>query len=442
MSDIFKAYDIRGVYPEEINEEAAFKMGAAFVVFLKQKTAKDKLKIVLARDNRLSSESLFNELKTGVLSQGGDVIDIGLATTPLFYFSVANFGYDGGIIVTASHNPPRYNGFKMVFSEARPASEETGLKEIKEIFLRRDFKKEALGVVEEKKVIGDYVSFNGSGEDFKDIKIVVDTANSVSGILVPEMLKNTDLIHIFSELDGRFPNHEPNPFKKENTSFLKERILKEKADLGAAFDGDGDRIIFLDEKGEIVSSDLILALMASLILKDHPGSKILYDIRSSSIVKETVEGLGGIAVLSRVGHSFIRQKMREEGVIFGGEYTGHFFSRDPYFIENPFFVLFSILGVLKKEKKPLSQLVSPFRKYFHSGEINFKVKDKESKIEELKARYQEGKASEIDGLRVDFDDWWFLVRASNTEPLIRLIIEAKTKDILENKVGELTSFLE
>jgi phosphomannomutase len=439
---IFKAYDIRGIYGEEINEEAAFRMGAAFVVFLKQKTNKDKLKMVLARDNRLSSQSLFNELKRGVLSQGGGVVDIGLATTPLFYFSVAHYGYDGGITVTASHNPPRYNGFKIVFSGARPASEETGLKEIKEIFLKDDFKEEAMGIAEEKKTIDDYASFNGNSEDFKDTKVVVDTANSVSGILVPEMLKNVNLVHIFSELDGRFPNHEPNPFKKENIVSLKERIVKEKADLGIAFDGDGDRIIFLDERGEIVSSDLVLALMASLILKDHPGSKILYDIRSGNIVKETIEGLGGIAVLSRVGHSFIRQKMREEKVAFGGEYTGHFFSGEPYFIESPFFVLFSILGILKRENKPFSQIVSPFRKYFNSGEINFQAADKESKIKELKDRYREGRATEIDGLRIDFEDWWFLVRASNTEPLIRLIVEAETQDILETKVGELTSFLE
>jgi len=441
MNSIFKAYDIRGVYPEELNEETAFRMGAAFVVFLKQKTDKSKLKIVLARDNRLSSESLFNRLKKGVLSQGGDVADIGLATTPLLYFSVAHYGYDGGIIVTASHNPPRYNGFKIVLSEARPISEETGLKEIKEIFLNHDFKEEVSGIAEEKKTIDDYISFNMDNEDFKDIKIVVDTANSASGLPVPGILKNTGLMHIFSELDGSFPNHEPNPFKEENTVFLKEKILKEKADLGAAFDGDGDRIIFLDEKGETVSSDLNLALLASLILKTSPNAKILYDIRSSNIVKETVEKLGGRAIASRVGHSFFRQKMREEDAIFGGEYTGHFFSGSPYFIESPFFVLFRILNFLKKEQKPLSQIIFPFRKYFQSGEINFKSEDKESKIKELKDRYREGRVTEMDGLRVDFDDWWFLVRASNTEPLIRLIIEAKTPDILKNKVGELTSFL-
>ena len=442
MNNIFKAYDIRGTYPEEINEETAFRMGRAFVVFLKRKTNKAELKIVLGRDNRLSSEPLFKELKRGVLSQGADVVDIGLATTPLLYFSVAHYGYDGGIALTASHNPPQYNGFKIVLSEARPVSEETGLKEVKEIFLKDDFQEESPGISEEKKTIDDYISFNEDKEDFKEIKIVVDTANSVSGLPVHGILKNTGLIHIFGELDGSFPNHEPNPFKKENTVLLKERILKERADLGAAFDGDGDRIIFLDEKGEIVSSDLILALMASLILKTNPNAKILYDIRSGNIVKETVEKFGGRAIASRVGHSFFRQKMREEDALFGGEYTGHFFSGAPYFIESPFFVLFHILKVLKKEKKPLSQIIFPFRKYFQSGEINFQVKDKEGKIKELKDRYREGRMTEIDGLRVDFDDWWFLVRASNTEPLIRLIVEAKSQDILENKVGDLTSFLQ
>lgn len=442
INNIFKAYDIRGVYPKELNEAAAFRVGQAFTVFLKKKTNKDKLKLVLARDNRLSSESLFNELERGILSQGGDVVDIGLATTPLFYFSVAHYNYDGGITVTASHNPPQDNGFKPVFSGARPISAETGLKEIEEIFQNNIFKEQEWGRVEKKETIDDYVSFYGSDEDFQNIKLVVDTANSVSGIMIKPMLKKVNLVHLFGELDGTFPNHGLDPLKEENTVALRKTILKEKADLGVAFDGDGDRIVFFDEKGNFISPDLILALIAFLILKDKPGAKIVYDICSSNIVKETAEKWGGRAIMSKVGHSFVCEKIKEEDAIFGAEYSGHFFLKDPYTIESPFFVLFNILRILKKEGKFLSEIILPFRKYFHSGQINLEVNNKEEKIKKLEEKYQgQGKMIKIDGLRIDFDDWWFLVRPSNTEPVVRLMVEAKSKDVLENKLKELQGFL-
>ena len=433
MNNIFKAYDIRGIYGKDLNEDAAFKIGQSFVVFLKKKLNKEDLTIVLAKDNRISSNSLFSFIKRGIMSQGANVIDIGLSTTPLFYFSVAHFKYDGGIIITASHNPKEYNGFKFVGPLSEPISEDTGLLEIKELVLQNTFERKEQGTEEKKSFINDYVSFNSFNNNFSDIKIVIDTANSVSGIVISQILPNA--IHIFKELDGNFPNHEPNPLKEENMSFLKEKIKQEKADLGVAFDGDGDRLFFIDEKGQSVSSDLILALMASLIIKGK--EKILYDVRSSNIVKETIESLGGIPVLSRVGHSFIKEKMKKEDIVFGGEYSGHFFSKNHYFTECPYFVLFNIIEKMKKENKTLSQLIEPFRKYFHSGEINFKVENKEEIIKQIKEKYKEGKTMEIDGLRVDFPDWWFLVRASNTEPLIRLIVEAKNKELMAEKKNEL-----
>ena len=433
MNNIFKAYDIRGIYGKDLNEDTAFKIGQSFVVFLKKKLNKEDLTVVLAKDNRISSNSLFSFIKRGIMSQGANVIDIGLSTTPLFYFSVAHFKYDGGIIITASHNPKEYNGFKFVGSLSEPISEDTGLLEIKELVLQNTFERKEQGTEEKKSFINDYVSFNSFNNNFSDIKIVIDTANSVSGIVISQILPNA--IHIFKELDGNFPNHEPNPLKEENMSFLKEKIKQEKADLGVAFDGDGDRLFFIDEKGQSVSSDLILALMASLIVKGK--EKILYDVRSSNIVKETIESLGGIPVLSRVGHSFIKEKMKKEDIVFGGEYSGHFFSKNHYFTECPYFVLFNIIEKMKKENKTLSQLIEPFRKYFHSGEINFKVENKEEIIKQIKEKYKEGKTMEIDGLRVDFPDWWFLVRASNTEPLIRLIVEAKNKELMAEKKNEL-----
>lgn len=433
MNNIFKAYDIRGIYGKDLNEDTAFKIGQSFVVFLKKKLNKEDLTIVLAKDNRISSNSLFSFIKRGIMSQGANVIDIGLSTTPLFYFSVAHFKYDGGIIITASHNPKEYNGFKFVGPLSEPISEDTGLLEIKELVLQNTFERKEQGTEEKKSFINDYVSFNSFNNNFSDIKIVIDTANSVSGIVISQILPNA--IHIFKELDGNFPNHEPNPLKEENMIFLKEKIKQEKADLGVAFDGDGDRLFFIDEKGQSVSSDLILALMASLIIKGK--EKILYDVRSSNIVKETIESLGGIPVLSRVGHSFIKEKMKKEDIVFGGEYSGHFFSKNHYFTECPYFVLFNIIEKMKKENKTLSQLIEPFRKYFHSGEINFKVENKEEIIKQIKEKYKEGKIMEIDGLRVDFPDWWFLVRASNTEPLIRLIVEAKNKELMAEKKNEL-----
>lgn len=433
MNNIFKAYDVRGIYGKGLNEEAVFKIGQAFVVFLKNKLKKEQLNIVIGKDNRISSPSLCSFLKRGIMSQGANVIDIGLSTTPLFYFSVAHFNYDGGIIITASHNPKEYNGIKFVGPLSEPISEKTGLLEIKELAIKNSFQRKEQGKEERKSFVNEYVSFNSFNSDFSDFKIIIDTANSVSGIDISQILPNA--IHIFKELDGNFPNHEPDPLKEENIRFLKEKVKEEKADLGVAFDGDGDRLFFVDEKGEAISSDLILALMASLIIKDK--EKILYDVRSSNIVKETIEKLGGIPVLSRVGHSFIKERMRKEDIIFGGEYSGHFFSKNHYFTECPYFVLFSILQEMRKEKKTLSQLIEPFKKYFHSGEINFQVENSEEKIKQIKDKYKEGEIIEIDGTRINFSDWWFLIRTSNTEPLIRLIIEAQTKEKMIEKKNEL-----
>lgn len=442
-STIFKAYDIRGIYPEEINEEVAYNVGRAFIQFLKNNSKNQIIKIVLGRDNRLSSLPLFNELKRGIIEQGGDVIDTGLSTTPMMYFSVVNYNADGGVNVTASHNPKQYNGLKLVKEMAIPISDENGIKEIRDMALSGNFDKpKRHGEVVVKDSKNDYILGFGNNDIF-DTKVIVDTANSVSGIVVPDMFKNVKLTHIFSELDGNFPNHEPDPLKEENTVSIREEVVSIKAGLGVAFDGDGDRVFFIDENGDTVSSDLILALVSSLILKDDPKSKILYDVRCSNIVRETVDRLGGEAIMSRVGHSFIKAKMKEENIIFGGEYSGHYYARykNKYYFENPYFVAFSILEEMKKTGKPLSQLIAPFRIYYHSGEINFKVEDKEKTIEAAKDKYSNGKVTLIDGLRIDFDDWWFSLRASNTEPLLRLIVEGKTREKMEDKLEEIKKII-
>ncbi|MBM3258076.1 MAG: phosphomannomutase/phosphoglucomutase, partial [Candidatus Nealsonbacteria bacterium] len=297
-----------------------------------------------------------------------------------------------------------------------------------------------------KNILKDYVKFNFQGFSFRNfhsLKVIVDTANAVPGVLIPEIFKNSRFkpLHLFKNLDGSFPNHDPDPLIENNLRFLKKEILRKPIDLGVAFDGDGDRIVFIDETGKIIPGDLILALIAKHLLKEKPGEKILYDLRCSKIIKETILENRGKPIIGRVGHSFIKEKMRKEKILFAGEFSGHFYHKKHYFSESPLFVFFKIMEIILKEKTPLSKLIKPFKKYYHSGEMNFEVKNKEAKIRQLKSRYSGGKILKLDGLRIDFKDWWFLVRPSNTEPVLRLIIEAKTKKLMEKKKKELVSLV-
>jgi len=440
---IFRAYDIRGIYPKELDERAAYLIGRAFVKFFK----KPRLKIVVGRDNRLSSPSLFKALTKGIIDQGADVIDIGLSTTPMHYFTVAHFKFDGGVMITASHNPPQYNGFKFVREKAIPISEKTGLKEIKKLTTRPGNVITRPGRVVKKEVLKEYIAFNLKDFNLKKIKllkIVIDTANAVPGILVPKIFKKTNckIYYLFAKLDGSFPNHLPSPHEEKNLKSLKKEVLRKKADLGIAFDGDGDRVIFVDEKGKMILGDLITALLASLILKENPGEKVLCDVRSSNIVRDVVKEMGGIPVIGRIGHSFIKERMRRENIIFQGELNGHYYLRTHYFCEAPFFVIFKILEEISRNRKSISELVKPFQKYSHSGEINFKVKNKKKVFKTLEDKFRGGEILKIDGLRIDFPNWWFNVRPSHTEPLLRLVVEARTKKLMEQKIKEIKSIIE
>lgn len=418
---IFKAYDIRGIYGEQLNEDTAYKIGRAFVVYMGPK-------IVVARDNRLSSDSLFEALTRGITDQGGDVYNIGLSTSPMFYYAVSNLDCDGGIIITASHNPPEYNGFKMVRNNAMPLSGEDGIDQIKKLVEENNFISSDKGSIYNKDITSDYI--NSFEIKKHNLRVVVDTANSVSGLIVGKMFNGVQLFHINSDLDGSFPNHEPNPLKEENIKDLREKVLECNADIGISFDGDGDRVFFIDENGELISSDLIIALIAKLIDK-----KVLYDIRCSNIIRETARE----SVMYRVGHSFIKQKMKDDDIFFGGEHSGHYYLKQgSSYYESPYFVIYKLFEAM--EGKKLSELIAPFRKYYHSGELNFEVKDKQSIIEEIERKYSQGKITKIDGIRIDFDDWWFLLRGSNTEPVLRLIVETKSKELLENKIKELVPF--
>ena len=449
ISTIFRAYDIRGIYPSEISEEVAFQVGQAFAIYIRQLSKHKSLKIAIAHDNRLSSPLLTKSLEKGLVERGAEVVDIGMATTPMLYFSCVFLKTDGGIMVSASHNPKNYNGFKMVREEAIPVSQDSGLKEIKNIIIERKIPRHnQRGKVIKKDILSDYVSFVMRFfklHQGKHLHLVIDTANAVSGLVIPSIFKGTPyrVNHIFKKLDGNFPNHQPNPLLPSSLEALKTFVKSDKADLGVAFDGDGDRIIFVDENGDFIHPDLITALMASFILMTYPRVKILYDVRSSNIVKDVIDRNGGVPVMSRSGHSFIKEKMRKNDIFFGGEFSGHYYLKLNYFFESPFFVLFTILDNLSKSNKTLSEFIKPLKKYFHSPEINFKLNNRSRVLREIENTYKNksGKINKIDGLRVDFDDWWFNVRLSHTEPVLRLVVEAKTKELMDEKVKELTEMI-
>lgn len=440
---IFKAYDIRGKCPSEINEDSAYYIGASFVKFLKKKN----INIVVSSDNRFSSPFLKKKIIKGITDFGGNVVDIGLSSTPMFYFTVINFNFDGGINITASHNPSDYNGFKIVKSKAIPLSG-VELKEIEKIANSRLETKKKKGSIKKKKVLKNYIKFNLEKVDLKKIKkfkIIVDTANGVSSIGVKEFFDiiNSNVHYLFLGLDGSFPNHPADPVIKDNLKIISKEIKKRKADLGIAFDGDGDRIVFLDEKGKAIRSDLITALIAQEMLQGNPGQKILYEIRSSQIVKETIAKNNGIPVLGKAGHSLMKGKMRKENILFGGELSGHYFFQETGYTEAPLLLILKILKILNKENKKLSEIILPFQKYFQSGEINFKVTEKDKKIKEIENEYHRKaeKIMKIDGLFLMFQDWWFSLRISNTENLLRLNVEANSKKILNEKVKEISKLI-
>ena len=432
---IFKAYDIRGIYPKELDEDIAYKIGRATAYFLKAK------QIVVGRDIRLSGKRLFDALAEGITDQGVDVIDIGLCSSPMLYFAVNFLKAKGSVMVTASHNPKEYNGFKFTRENAIPISEDTGIKDVERLVNKNQFKDaQKKGKIIKKEVLSDYTNFVLKfAKNIKPLKVVIDTANGMGGLEVPKVFEKLkcEVIPLFFKLDGTFPNHDPNPLKGESLRFLIEKIKKEKADLGIAFDGDADRVFFTTEQGEIIPADFITCLIAKEMLKHHPKEKILYDLRSSWIVKETVEEAGGKASMSRVGHAFIKEQLRKENGIFAGELSGHFYFRDAFYTDSGIIAVIWILNLLSAENKKFSELIKHLKKYYASGEINSEVEDKEGKMKELANLYKDGKISWLDGIRVDFDNWWFNVRPSNTEPLLRLNLEAKSKEFMEKKRDEI-----
>ena len=445
--EIFKAYDIRGLVDTELTKQFAFSTGVAFAKFLELQ--REPATVLIGEDMRPSSPELADAFSAGVTSQGLDVLRIGLASTDMLYFAAGKLNLPGAMF-TASHNPAEYNGIKLCLSGARPIGKESGLLVI-EKFVREGVpvSARALGKESTKGMLDEYVDHLLHLVDLSEIrklKIVVDAGNGMAGYTAPAVFKriNVDVTQMYYELDGTFPNHEANPIDEANLKDLKKMVKKQGADIGLAFDGDADRCFLVDEKAQAVNPSLLTALIADRELAKSPGSSIIYNLISSKSVREIVEERGGKALRSRVGHSYIKAMMAESGAIFGGEHSGHFYFADFWRADSGMLAALHAIAALGSTKKSLSELLKPYARYVSSGEINSKVKDPKSIMENLKENYggKEGLViDELDGLTVDGGTWWFNVRASNTEPLLRLNVEAKITSQMEQVRDEVLGLI-
>ncbi|MHC4122023.1 MAG: phosphomannomutase/phosphoglucomutase [Planctomycetota bacterium] len=444
---IFKAYDIRGIYQEQFDKEDAWKIGYAAAQFLRSMLSgydrgmANCQCICVGRDMREHSRSIANSLIEGMNATGANVIDIGMIDTPQMYFAINHLGTCGGIQVTASHNPAKYNGFKISGQQARPVGENTGLKDIEHIAMALlHTKGKVTGSIEKYDLTEEYKNhvLKFLKADLKKLKIAVDASNGMAGKMVPGIFKDLPIkiIPINFEHTGKF-KHEPNPLVEENLKELKGVVKKEKCDFGVCFDGDADRLIMVDEKGETIGCDLVTALMVPYFLKADPNSTVVYDLRSSLVVSEEIIKYGGTPRRERVGHSFIKKALRDSHAVFGGELSGHFYYRDNHNTDSGFITLVHVLNIVSETGKPISKLIEPLRRYFSSGEMNFKVEDKQAKMDELAKKYSDAQIDYLDGVTVRYKDWWLNCRPSNTEPLLRLNLEAKTKELLKEKLSEI-----
>ena len=428
---IFRGYDIRGVYPTEIDEDLAYRLGRAFVTFFKCK------QVVIGKDMRKSSPSLFKALAKGATDQGADVIDIGMCTTPMLSFSVANYDYEGGIMISASHNPPEYNAFKLIKKKALQVVKGSGMEEIKELIKENKFEEPAKkGKITKKEVLNDYIShISKFTENIKDLKIAVDYGNGVGAISAKPLFSKLPItvLSLYEKPDGTFPNHHANPHDTENFKDLQRKVIEEKADLGIFFDGDADRSIMVDENGEIVSTDMLVGVIVGKELKKYPGEKVYHDLRFSKAVREEIKKAGGKPVMMKVGNPFYKEKLINEGGLMGAEVSGHVMFKENYNIDDGLFLAIKTMDIMCTSEKKISELIKPLKKYFQTEEINIEVKNQDKVLDIVKERFKDGKFIDIDGVLIEYPDWWFNLRKSNTEPLIRLRAEADTKEKLDEK---------
>lgn len=446
MAGIFKAYDIRGTYPDQVDEDIAFKVGYHYRDLLDDEDMARGAVIVVSRDMRSHGVALSEALIRGLRARGLSVIDIGVADTPQNYFATGFLEASGGIQVTASHNPAVYNGFKMSRRDAIPVSYETGIAELEKLVNDSAVSLDLppVGDVESRDVFDDYVRHVLTGCDPKGrrLKVAADAANGMGTIYLPILeAMNLEVVPLYFELDGTFPNHEANPLKAENLVAVEAAVRDHGCDFGVAFDGDADRAIIVDETGSAISADLTTGLLAPRFLRDEPGAVIVYDLRSSWATKEAIEEAGGTPVRERVGHSFMKATMRRHNSPFGGELAGHFYYRRNYTADSSIMTVLEIVNHLRETNRPLSELVAPLQRYHATGEINFHVEDKAAMIRRLADDFSKGAVDYLDGITVQFDDWWFNVRPSNTEPLLRLVLEARTAELMEEKKAVLLGYL-
>ncbi len=450
---VFKAYDVRGIYPSEIDEGGAYAIGRAYVEQFEPR------RIAVGRDMRVSSPRIAAEVMRGAATAGAEVLDLGLVGTEMVYFAVGDLRLDGGVMVTASHNPKEYTGMKIVRRGALPVGGESGLLDVRDRAMATagadgasgagsDADAAAAARIAPYDIWPAYVERVLSFIDvpaLKPLKVVIDAANGMAGAMLPPVLDRLPIEaeRFYFEPDGTFPNHEPNPLLPENREFIVRKTLEESADLGVAFDGDADRCFFVDDRGEFVPGDFATALFAEAVLEKQPGARIIYDVRASWAVPETIERAGGVPLMNRVGHAFIKQRMRKDDAAFGGEVSGHYYFREFSQADSGVVPFLLMLELISKKGRPLSEVLEPYRaRYFITGELNTPVADVALKLQELKERYaQEGEISHLDGISVTADDWHFNVRPSNTEPLLRLNLEARSRELMERKRDEVLSVI-
>jgi phosphomannomutase len=434
---VFKAYDVRGLYPDELDEEGAYAIGRAYVEQFQPR------QIAVGRDMRIHAPAMQRATMEGAADGGADVVDVGMVGTEMVYFAVDELGLDGGIMVTASHNPKEYTGMKIVRRGALPVGGESGLLDVRDRALAGFGEVARRGRIEAADIWTGFVERVLSFVDvsaIKPLRVVIDAANGMAGAMLPPILERlpVDAVRCFFEPDGTFPNHEPNPLLPENREFIIRKTIEEKADLGVAYDGDADRCFFVDDAGDFVPGDFVTALLAESILAKEPGGKVIYDLRASWAVPETIELAGGEALMNRVGHAYIKHRMRQDDAVFGGEVSAHYYFRDFSQADSGTVPFLLMLELISKKGQKLSEILEPFRsRYFITGEINTPVADVGRALRDLEERFgAEGSVSHLDGVSVESGDWHFNVRPSNTEPLLRLNLEARSQELMERKRDE------
>ncbi len=440
---IFSAYDVRGIYGENLTDNIAYRIGRAAAQYL------NVPEIAVGRDMRLSSPQLAAAVLQGITDQGVNAVDLGMTTTDGLYFAVGKFNYPAGIMITASHNPGKYNGMKFCRAQAFPISLESGLADIRDLAVSGHFTEPATqGKIIKRDIIDDYVNHVLSFIDInkiKPLKVVIDAGNGMAGLVVPRVFQHLpcELVPLYFDLDGNFPNHPASPIEPENMADVQKKVREVQADLGAAFDGDADRMFPVDEHGNLVDGSMVTAAMAASLLHKYPGSTILYNLIVSKSVPALINQLGGKAVRTRVGHSYIKAEMRKLNAIFGGEHSGHFYFRDNWYADSGLIALLILLELISVEDKPLSEILKPLDRWVRSGEINSTVNDVKGKLQALEDRFGKDAQSvdKLDGITIDYGDWWFNVRPSNTEPLLRLNLEANSRELMEQKRDEVLAFI-